>query len=286
MKILNTDLYYDLIISDFGRNAAVRYLTLLEKLEEKKIKQQLDPLKLKFYDEYRRIMFNMIAEIYTFKQHEIEDQISRLNLINENILIGVGGTEMSSFFYDAFLKRVLTIIATIPEAIYKEVRVSIICNSLSPLIEDIVAKLNSTSTLKLEVERLGLPEEIVDQVSKFTIKSRTLPKSAINQLGTDAPYLILGLKNAAKYYADYKAIDIIKLTDKEYKILDQAVVSSVSNDDSLIEQSRLQLKDIVDKYSQIHAKMNIIEACTDFQFGLGNDSIALFAKDMVEEVYN
>ncbi len=286
MKILHTDLYYDVIISDFGRNAAVRYITLLDALEEEKIKQHLDPLNLTFYDEYRRIMFNMIAEVYTFKQHEIEDQIRRLNLINENILIGVGDTEMSSLFYDAFLKRILTTIATIPNEIYKEVRLSIICNSLSPLIEDIVAKLNSNALLESVVERLGLPNEIADKVANFSIKSRTLPKSAINQLGTDAPYLILGLKNAAKYYADYKDIDIIKLTDEEYKVLDQAVVSSVSNDDTLKEQSRLQLKKIVDKYSQQHPKMNIIEACTDFEFGLGHNSITLFAKDMIEEVYH
>ena len=65
--LLRMKITYDIVISDFGRDATIEYLCRVSSLEKRLIERVLVRDNLEFFDEYRRIMFTVVADLSYFK---------------------------------------------------------------------------------------------------------------------------------------------------------------------------------------------------------------------------
>ncbi|HMG13927.1 MAG TPA: hypothetical protein VK590_00700, partial [Saprospiraceae bacterium] len=101
--------------------------------------------------------------------------------------------------------------------------------------------------------------------------------------------IILGVKEANIYYkklAKEFNINILSLKKSEYEIIELAVIASINGELQDLKRIRKLLQDIIiqprkEKYENIV----VIEACTDFTFGIGKNSLTCFADVMVRECY-
>ena len=67
LSLQNIPYVYDIVLSDFGREATIRLLTELVNGERTRIQQLLEanggPREAPFFDEYRRIMFACVGDV-------------------------------------------------------------------------------------------------------------------------------------------------------------------------------------------------------------------------------
>ena len=67
LSLRNIPYVYDIVLSDFGRDATIRLVTKLVDGERTRIRQVLDTegdsRKTPFFDEYRRIMFTCVGDL-------------------------------------------------------------------------------------------------------------------------------------------------------------------------------------------------------------------------------
>jgi hypothetical protein len=293
-QILESDLYFDIIISDFGRRAAIDYLQLLESKERNLICKLLEPESLEFFDEYRRIMLDLIADLNFFKREHIQRLRIKYGRISSEILIGVGNTRVSNLFFDKVLLRIIYAIIPAIKFGYKKIRIAIICNSLSFLIINIVDFIKSEKDLKRFFLKNNLNLDILPFIQDTWIESRTVPEGVIDYVKSSVKsklnLLILGVKNTNLMYSKLchnRDINIVSLTNEDYLIIENAVINSLHAKSNLIKLSKEEIKEkIIMKYLPLYDNLQIIEACTDFKFNLGKNSLECFAEYMIAESYN
>jgi hypothetical protein len=291
--ILESEIYYDLIISDFGRQAAMDYLKLVERNERGIIKKILKEENCEFYDEYRRIMFSVVADVNYFKRKKISEQYESQKKISSEILIGVGNSKMTNDFFKRVFLRVIDTLIPILKAGYKNIRIAIICNSLSPLVTRIVTKINSSVEMSKFLVSHGFTDKaIITLFGNANILARDVPHCVLRLLSLSSislKVLILGVENAVCYYkkvAVKSQLEIITLTKKEYQYIDKAVIASVDNTLKAKKEAKNILeKKIIHKYLKKDPTTIVVEACTDFNFGLGRNSLKCFAEFMALEPY-
>src|SRR3989344_8912231 len=92
-QLLNSPKIFDIIISDFGREAAVKYVRSMAAHEREIIYARLKTSRHKFYDEYRKIMFVLVGDIAYYKESMIEKYKDK-KYLDSGILIGIGKLEI------------------------------------------------------------------------------------------------------------------------------------------------------------------------------------------------
>jgi len=294
-KILEMPIIYDIIISDFGRDATLEYLRLVSISEKRTIESILEKEGYKFFDEYRRIMFTVIADLAFLKKTAIEEGKSKDGFISDNILIGLGSTTMSQEFVDhVTLSAIQEIFMAIHRG-HKRFRIMIPCNTLSGLAKEIGQKLKSIHELERIVKTYSPTLVDYEKIVLADISVHTVPQSVIHHLpqkyiGNNAiQLLVLGTRGTNSIYrglSDGESITILPITESEQEIIEKAIVASIGNHQADIELYQQQIrKKIIEPNLKQQENLVVLEACTDFHLGLGISSLEVFANAMVMDCY-
>ncbi len=95
VELLRQPVVYDIVVGDFGRDAAATYFQLVAKLERESIVSFLLPDGgVHFFDEYRRIMSCLISDVEYVKRSYIREAAER-DGTDDSILVGVRGTPIT-----------------------------------------------------------------------------------------------------------------------------------------------------------------------------------------------
>lgn len=294
--LLAAPVTYDIVVSDFGRDATIEYLRLVSTLEKRFIVSILDQQKRAFFDEYRRIMFTTIGDVAFFKAQAIAEETKSVGYLTEDVLIGLGPTPTSQEFIDRVAFCVVQEALAALDRGHRRLRVMIPCNGLSRIAMEIGRVISSDADLKRLAERSKSPMPNFDRVATAGINVFTVPEAVVRHLAAPQEasrrmhVLVLGTPGTHAMYEEMSAacgIKILPIEKDEYDLIDRTIVASIGNDPAEVAACRENLQNkLIEPRRQLFGRdLIILEACTDFRLELGLSSLELFAEAMVSDCY-
>ncbi len=83
-----------------------------------------------------------------------------------------------------------------------------------------------------------------------------------------------------------RGMHVLALTAAQQSLIDEAVLACIDGGEANLSAARQAIeRDILTPLRRIHPGLVVLEACTDFDFGLGLDSVRLMARQMVFDCY-
>jgi hypothetical protein len=283
---------FDIVLGDFGRDASIRFLELASLVERELIEAVLDP-ELEFFDEYRRIMYSTLLHIEYFKRAEIHEFAASKRPLDSSILIGLAGKTTSSGVHARILRSLLLgLHAGVLEG-FTHFRVILPCNTLSALVTDFERIFADPTTLSEHIDVLGLSTVVRETLFNLDIEFLPLITTVASVLGRsggpERNALILGTAETNRAYRVSLAaagIRTVDLSEAQLSVIEGAVAASVGGVPARVADARDAVKHLVEECaSHSNGLLTVIEACTDFRFGLGVDSLEIFARESVETWY-
>jgi hypothetical protein len=291
-KLRAHPLTFDVIIGDFGREAAARYVALVGEEERKLLGAELDAQGLPFFDEYRRLMFTLVADIAHLKRGMIDRTWAAHGRLTDEVLFAIKSHDVPSDLKEAITELVQMEVQAGLQRGYRRVRVVLPCNSLSDLLDDAVSKLSS---VKGSPSDAGYRSAGLSPIVPNTkVSAHGVIQSAIDHLSmtgaiNSSPYLVLGSSMARAQYTflgSHLGLEVLPLTMQQQAVIDAAVVACIGGGPIAIGMARRSLiEQVIEPTRTSFPDLVVLEACTDFDFGLGVDSVRLLAKRMVFECY-
>ena len=263
---------YDLVIGDFGREAATRYVNILAQEERRFLERFLAKTGTPFFDEYRRIMFTLVADIAFLKHGMIHRTWSEHGRLTDDVLVAVKAHEVPEDLRRELAAVIQDGVASAKRRGYGTVRVVMPCNSLSDVLTGAVDRVTH------------------EQVDFADVVAHGVIQSAIEQLRStgcigDSPILVLGSSLAQDQYREAGAtfgLDVLAVSAEQQALIDEAVTICIGGDERALARIRGSLESqIIAPAREVYGDIPVLEACTDFDFGLGHDSVRLLAEAYV-----
>lgn len=278
---------FDIVVSDFGRVAAIRLIALIEKSERRLIHSILRGMDMPFYDEYRRISFSLIGDVRFLKSEMIEQLISKRDRLTDEILVGVNGAPVPL----SLIGEIVDLCAAEIEGAYlrghREFRVCLPCNTLSRAVNEVVASLHSHRKLETMFSKSSSDGAL--RIRAVTVVNSNATNLLEDNSRKKNNVIVLGTRLTNETYAEAlegSGISVLPLNDDHYAIIDECVVASISGRSDLLEITRNKLcNDVVENVLDGQGDAIVIEACTDFDYGLGESSLENMANWLVRDAY-
>jgi hypothetical protein len=284
---------YDIVIGDFGREAATRYMALLAQEERRQLAPLLRNAGLPFLDEYRRIMFGLIGDVAFLKETTIQNVWASRGHLTDDVLVAIKDHDVPA---DMVLRLACLIRDQAQSATFRghgRVRVTLLCNALSDTVA-LATRMASSSdeafsaagvagyrlpgwdALSLDLSSYGVVESAVAQMARLGLLR--------NQV-----FVVLGAQMARDQYARVggeHGMKVAPLTAGQQLVIDEAVVACVDGADEVVAAARNKIDEfILRPLREAFPTLMVLEACTDFDFGLGLDSLRLMAQHMIHDCY-
>ncbi len=271
----------------------------MARFERQAIQAILASENCEYFDEYRRIMFDLVGDVGYFKAPLIQEQEAGGRLTSA-VLLGVGGTPTSPEIRDRICSTMLlSAWQGLMRDASRRVRLVIPCNTLSSLGSYLYEAVRDPSRLHRILRRENsegyVLEQVIDTISTtridiFTVPSVTLAATA--DVAQGGSRLFLGTRTAVELYRREAALRgedsvIESLAADEYVLVDAAIGASISRDDKRIADIRQEISEqIVEPRRRASRKpLMVIEACTDLDMSLGVSSREMFARSLVRDAY-
>ena len=287
-KLGNATVTFDIILGDFGRVASVDYVRYLSEGEQSRLSGGADT---EFFDEQRRIMFNLCCQIQWLKKDSIAHQVKEQGYIDRDILVGIGPDQVSQEVVARGTETVLSNIGFAVERRFTRVRVYTPCNGLTDLTREIAARAVSAYASDEEGDQIRSKGQCVLE-DTTRIEFCSVPEKVIRRLGREGEsrsVLILGTVGVNEIYKSHcvgAGISIFPLNRRDYELIDDAIVASIGKSpEELLLIKRALENEMISRFRKSSELGTIVEACTDFDFGLGKSSLEIFAEEMVTDVY-
>lgn len=297
--ILKYPYFYDIILSDFGRAAAIEYIKSVSELEQKVIQRHFLDKGSEFYDEYRRIMFTVIADLGYFKNRQINAAVPK-GKVDSDILIGFKGNPIPDDVRD---KIAVTVIEQVYLALnrgYKNIRIIIPCNTISPLghhIYDLLSNPEEFNTILTRHSGLSHSSPVFSLLADAKFSLCTPPALVIDEIRKahtgKVSLLVFGTPITVEIYKslivklglEYQ-LTVLPLESAEQDLVNQVIEAAISGDSALSDSIK---KEIIDKIilprQNVAGDLRVIEACTDIRLGLGINSLDVLVTRSVTDVY-
>ena len=259
---------YDVVIGDFGREAATRYLNVLAVEERSLLSKLLVAEGLPFFDEYRRIMFSHVGDVSFLKGPMIGHVWETRGHLTDEVLVAVSGHAVQPELVMAMVRVIRGETMSALTRGHQRVRATIVCNTLSDALEDAVRIVNEDLALTGgRVTAHGVVGSSVATLARHGMLDRTY--AVIGTEPTRAQYGQLGMK-------------VLSFTGQQQAVIDEAIVASIAGKPSV---ARAYLESLVASLRRDQPGLVVLEACTDLNVGVGLDSVRLMAEHMVHECY-
>jgi hypothetical protein len=284
---------YDIVIGDFGRDAAIDYVRLIAIRERQLIESILKAHGQEFFDEYRRIMLTVIADVAFFKRGAIAEMARDPGYLTDAILLGIGFTPVSR---EAVNQLALAVAQEALAALnrgYHRLRIALPCNGLAGLAKEVGTVISSEEDLSRIVESYGISRSDVARIAAVQLTVDTVPEACVNHIGRThgrgSNLLVLGTRGTNATFgalARNAEINVVSLNKSDYELINRTIVASIGGDATAIAECRRDLETrLVERQRRITPDLVVLEACTDFRLGIGLSSLELFANAMVETAY-
>jgi len=293
---------FDIVISDFGRETAIKLVQNVAVLEHRIIRSKLKDPTFKFFDEYRRIMFALIGDIAYIKQPQIDEYRGR-GILDSGILLGMSGESIPASVKERLTQCIKEQAMYALSRGYRWIRVVIPCNTLSPISRGLEVDLRATiGSAKLIAGGLNTgartSDDGVHKVDDIRFHAWTVPQTVLHAIqrkeALPTDLLVLGTSTAVSTYREElaqmeprPAIKILELTAEEQEVVNEAIIAAIDGDRGEIDRSRMDiLNKIIEPRRASGQAFTIIEACTDFELSVGINSLDFFTKELVNDVYD
>jgi len=297
--LLKFPYYYDIILSDFGRAAAAEYIRSVTELEQKTIQRNFLDNDSEFYDEYRRIMFTVIADLGYFKNKQINSFIPK-GKFDSDILIGLNGEAMPEDIRDRITAAIIEQVYLALNHGYKNIRIVIPCNTISPLGQYIINLLGDPEKFKTIItEHSGVRRSspVFSLLAQATFSLYTPPALVIEEIrkahAGKVSILIFGTPLTVEIYRNHilnlglqNQLAVLPLEIDEQNLINQIIEASISGDTALSDSLKEKIKSsIILPRQKVADDLSVIEACTDIRLGLGINSLDVLITRAVNDAY-
>jgi hypothetical protein len=280
---------YDVVLSDFGRVAALRLLNEVADYE-REIVRTLIGYDRDFFDEYRRIMFTCVGDLAYVKSSAIRAYTEVNRPLDRNVLFGVGSTPIPAVAVEAITD---VLVGPITEALgrgYDHVRVVIPCNTLGDIEDQLVRSL---------IARLpGIPvtqygSDAITPATRERIVVYGVPRVVIRHqqlTWPDAHLMLIGTALARSTYRTVidemgaRRIRLVECSPDEQDLMDRLVAASIDGDKGDLVALTEEMEAVV-AYRRRSDRFSVIQASTDLDIGIGIQSLSVFARELVLDAY-
>ena len=295
-RILEIPQYFDVILSDFGRAAAINYTSRFSLLEQEAIQHELAQTGLPFFDEYRRTMFSLVGDVEFIKRTQI-NSAKRTGAIGKDILIGLDGSTIPVDLAVRIEELLLSEVVLALNRGHRNIRVVIPCNTLSPLSVALHEALAEGADYIIDRARIvpssaRFPEYLRDsKIRVCTVVDSVL--SVLSSSSSERDLLVLGTAGTVEIYAaeiqkaaSHSGLSVVRLSEGHQDLVHQVLAASLEREPgSMGEMRRTLEREVIEPNLSKEKETLVVEACTDFRLGLGLSSLDIFAQLMVDEVY-
>jgi hypothetical protein len=297
--ILKYPYFFDIIVSDFGRAAAIEYIKAISELEQRTIQRHFLDKDVEFYDEYRRIMFTVIADLGYFKSRQIKAAIPE-GKVDSDILIGFKGKPIPDNVRDKITVAIIEQVYLALNRGYKNIRIVIPCNTISPLghhIYDLLSNPEEFIAILTRHSGVSPSSPIFSLLSDAKFSLYTPPALVIDEIrkahAGKVSLLVFGTPVTVEIYKSLIVklglegqLMVLPLESAEQDLVERVIEASVSGDTALSDLIRKEMRDKIILPRQNAADdLIVIEACTDIRLGLGINSLDVLVTRAVNDVY-
>ena len=297
--ILKFPYFFDIILSDFGRAAAIEYIKSVAELEQKVIQRHFLDKGSEFYDEYRRIMFTVIADLGYFKNRQINAAVPK-GKFDSDILIGFNGQSIPDDIRDRITIAVIEQVYIALNRGYKNIRIIIPCNTISPLGHHIYDLLSNPEEFKAILPRysgISHSSPVFSLLADAKFSLCTPPALLIDEIRKahvgKVSILVFGTPVTVEIYKSLimklglvNQLTVLPLKSGEQDLINRVIEAAIGGDSALSDSIK---KEIIDKIilprQKVAGDLRVIEACTDIRLGLGINSLDVLVTRAVNDVY-
>jgi hypothetical protein len=297
--LLKYPYFYDIIISDFGRAAAIEYVRSVSELEQRTIQSHFIDKGSAFYDEYRRIMFTFIADLGYFKNRQINSAIAKGKL-DSDILIGFKGEAIPGDIKDRIAVAVIEQVYLALNRGYKNIRIIIPCNTISPLghyIYNLISNPEEFTIIMTEHSGVRQSSPVFSLLANATFSLYTPPALVVDEIrkthAGKVSMLVFGTPLTVQIYTSHilklgleDQLIVLPLEPDEQDLVNQVIEASIAGDTALSDSIKEEIRGRIILPRQNAADdLSVIEACTDIRLGLGINSLDVLVTRAVNDAY-
>ena len=297
--LLKYPYFYDIIISDFGRAAAVEYIRSVAELEQRTIQRYFLDKDAEFYDEYRRIMFAFIADIGYFKSRQINSAIPK-GRFDSDILIGFKGEATPDDIRDRIAVAVMEQVYLALNRGYKNIRIIIPCNTISPLayhIYDLLSNPEEFKTIMVRHSGVSHSSPVFSLLADVKFSLCTPPAMVIEEVrkahAGKVSLLVFGTPLTVEIYQGLivklgleNQLTVLPLESGEQELINQVIEAAIRGDTASSDSIKEEIIGrIILPRRNVADDLSVIEACTDIRLGLGINSLDVLVNRAVNDVY-
>jgi hypothetical protein len=299
INLLKYPYFYDIIISDFGRAAAIEYVRAVAELEQMTIQRHFLDKGSAFYDEHRRIMFTVIADLGYFKKRQINSAIPK-GKIDSDILIGFKGQPMPDDIRDRIAIAVLEQVYLTLNRGYKNIRIIIPCNTISPLGHYIFNLVSNPEEFKaMMILHCGVSRSspVFSLLADAVFSLYTPPTLVIDEIrkahAGKVSILVFGTPLTVQIYKSHilklglgNQLTVLPLEFDEQDLVNKVIEAAISGDTAASDSIKEEIRNrIILPRQNITEELKVIEACTDIRLGLGINSLDVLVTRAVNDAY-
>jgi hypothetical protein len=297
--LLKYPYFYDIIISDFGRTAAIEYIRSVAALEQRTIQRHFIDKDSAFYDEYRRIMFAFIADLGYFKNRQINSVIPK-GKFDSDILIGFKGEAIPDDIRDRIAIAVIEQVYLALNRGYKNIRIIIPCNTISPLghyIYNLISNAEEFITIMTRHSGVRPSSPVFSLLANATFGLYTPPALVIDEIrkahAGKVSILVFGTPTTVQIYKSHilklgleNQLTVLPLEFDEQNLVNQVIEASIGGDTASYDSIKEEIRGrIILPRQNVADDLRVIEACTDIRLGLGINSLDVLVTRAVNDVY-
>jgi len=286
-----------LVVSDFGRDAALRFCHRLAEIERERIIAALPPGST-FYDEYRRLSLSLIGDLAFIKEGTLSRYKHDGRPLDDGVLVGFpGGPSVESVTPRIGLLALEAMAGPIRRGL-RRVLVLLPCNTLAPVSWELARRFQTEeSPLELLADAIdGEIDSALVQAARslndVAVKFPTVPE-AVLAVARDkgakavAPW---GTERIVEVYEEAAMrtgeVRVIGPTENEQNTVLHAIRAAISGDPSERKSAQAALIGLAERLrSRDAGGILAVEACTDLDYGVGLDSNDAYATALVDAVY-
>ena len=265
------------VLGDFGRDAGIRFCAALSRAERRHITASL-PDGAAFYDEHRRLTLSLIADLPYVKARFLAPYGDRP--LDDRVLVGFPGGPATADVTPRLGTLALEALRGPVERGGRQAVVLLPCNTLAPV------------SWALE-ERFSAPEALAELADDPVSRAfPTVPGAVLNHVQREGGSSVLPLgtvgiadtyrRQARRLNAD---VEVLELDGEDQGVVLEAIGAALHRGPRR-EAAASALTDLVDRQQQRAGDSLVaVEACTDLDYDLALDSNAVYAEEVVREVY-
>ena len=296
------DLYAEpclaVILSDFGRDAALRFSALLARTERRRIKKAL-PKGAPFFDEYRRISLAIRGEVHHVKEPFLAAYRSEAKLLDNAVKVGfAGGLEPAQI--EARLGQLSLEAMRGPVARgVRSVLVLLPSDSLAPVSWSLAQRFSTEEGIKALLEEVGAPgDSLRDElchrlVHEVDLIFPTVPEAVAQTAAAEGHTILLalGTRRIRKIYKEAVQrlgldLEVRKLSKEDRCLVIRAIHAALGGDRSEHTESLKAMLSLVRRHKMASGvDLFAVEAHSDLDYEVGLDSVRCYVDRLVDRVY-